>query len=89
MTLFVDIHGDIVTNLNSDFTLTDSDNNAENGRDGRVLLNNSIEKIELRSIRQDDLAATTNPSDRLALSTYSIFRKLSTRVKALERRMVG
>ncbi|MEA3210007.1 MAG: large repetitive protein [Chthoniobacter sp.] len=70
---FVDIHGDIVTNLNPDFTLTDSDNDASNGRDGRVLLNNTIEKITLRSVTQADVAPTTNPSDRLALSSYSIF----------------
>jgi hypothetical protein len=37
--------------------LTDSDNNATNGFDGRVVLNNQIEKIELRSLTQADLPA--------------------------------
>lgn len=73
LTSFVDIHGDIVTNLNPDFTLTDSDGNASNGRDGRVLLPNKIEKIELRSITAADLPAGALVSDRLALSSYSIF----------------
>jgi hypothetical protein len=73
LTSFVDIHGDIVTNLNPDFTLTDSDGNASNGRDGRVLLPNKIEKIELRSITAADLPAGARVSDRLALSSYSIF----------------
>ena len=72
--LFVDIHGDIVTNLRSDGTrLTDSDNDASNGLDGRVLENSQIEKIELRSLTQDDLPVGTDVLDRLALSTYSIF----------------
>ncbi len=70
---FVDIHGDIVTNLNPDFTLTDSNGDASDGRDGRVLLPNKIEKITLRSVTQDDLPKSQNPSDRLALSNYSIF----------------
>ncbi|MDB6154320.1 MAG: repeat-containing protein, partial [Chthoniobacteraceae bacterium] len=70
---FVDIHGDIVTNLKSNGTLTDSDNNAGNGLDGRTLLNSRIEKIELRSLTQEDLPVGSSVSDRLALSTYSIF----------------
>lgn len=70
---FVDIHGDIVTNLNADFTLTDSDNNAANGLDGRVLLNNKIESVVLRSVTQEDVSPTQSPSDRLALSSYSIY----------------
>jgi hypothetical protein len=70
---FVDIHGDIVTNLNPDFTLTDSNGDASDGRDGRVLLPNQIEKITLRSVTQDDLPKTENPRDRVALSNYSIF----------------
>ena len=65
---FVDIHGDIVTNLKETtivedrsgvlvnrviLTLSDSDNNPSNDTqglkgDGRVLLNNTIEKVELR-----------------------------------------
>lgn len=75
---FTDIHGDIVTNLNSDNTLTDSDNNASNGRDGRVVLPNKIEAITLRSLTAADLptpdANHPNPlGDRLALTSYSIF----------------
>jgi hypothetical protein len=70
---FVDIHGDIVTNLKSDFTLTDSDNDSSNGRDGRVVLNNRIESIVLRSVTEADLNTAESASDRIALSTYSIF----------------
>lgn len=67
MTLFTDVHGDIVTNLrerviggNTVLTLSDSDNNGINDPvqlkgDGRVLLNNAIEKIELRTLTVDDL----------------------------------
>src|ERR1043166_5381893 len=55
MLVFTDIHGDVVTNLNPDFTLTDSDNDASNGRDGRVLLNSKIDGIELRSLAEGDL----------------------------------
>jgi len=74
MISFVDIHGDIVTNLNADgHSITDSDNNATNGRDGRVVLDSKIEKIELRSLTQADLPAGQDVNDRLALSTYSIF----------------
>jgi hypothetical protein len=70
---FVDIHGDIVTNLRPDGTLTDSDNNAANGRDGQVLLNSKIESIQLRSITANDLPAGASLPDRYAQSTYSIF----------------
>ena len=79
---FVDINGDIVTNLNSDGTLTDSDGDAANGRDGRVVLNNRIEAITLRSVVQDDLTNSTDPSspafgntalNRLVESRYSIY----------------
>ena len=70
---FVDIHGDIVTNLNADGTLTDSDNDAANGRDGRVLLDSKINKITLRSVTTADLQAGEPVSDRIALSSYSIF----------------
>ena len=88
---FVDIHGDIVTNLKSDTTLSDSDNNPLNDDpflkgDGRVLLNTSIEKIELRSVRASDFAITpindldadgvvddSYIEDRLVLSSYSVF----------------
>ena len=70
---FVDIHGDIVTDLKSNGTLTDSDNNANNGLDGRVLLNSHINKLELRSLSQADLTGNQSVEDRLALSTYSLF----------------
>jgi hypothetical protein len=102
---FVDIHGDIVTNLKETvitepaagggtstrlvLTLTDSDNNPTNdteadGRyrgDGRVLLNNTIEKIELRSLLITDLPDQNNDGTvtqadvdlRQAVSSYSIF----------------
>lgn len=73
MISFVDIHGDIVTNLRANGTLTDSDNNAANGLDGRVLLDSRIEKIEMRSLTQEDIGPAANLLDRLALSTYSIF----------------
>ncbi len=69
---FTDIHGDIVTNLKSDFTLTDSDNDASNGLDGRIILNSTIEKIELRSVRASELV-NTSVRDRLAYSNYSIY----------------
>ncbi|HEX5175461.1 MAG TPA: VCBS repeat-containing protein, partial [Chthoniobacteraceae bacterium] len=71
---FVDIHGDIVTNLRADGQrLTDSDNDATTGFDGRVLTNSQIEKIELRSLTLEDLPLGTNLPDRLALSSYSLF----------------
>ncbi len=72
---FVDIHGDIVTNLKEVsiteerngvvvtkkiLSLSDSDNNPSNDSqglkgDGRVLLNNSIEKVELRPLTLADI----------------------------------
>ena len=88
---FVDIHGDIVTNLRTDTTLSDSDNDPSNDPaslrgDGRVLLNNTIEKIELRSVQASDFAINGQTDfdgdgevdeaylqQRLALSSYSIF----------------
>jgi hypothetical protein len=83
---FVNIYGDIVTNLKPDGTLSDSNNNASDDDpalkgDGRVLLNNRIEKIELRSLTADDLLDQDNDGDvddidvtyRLALSSYSVF----------------
>lgn len=70
---FVDIHGDIVTNLNPDGTLTDSDGMAVNGRDGQILLNNRIESIELRSVTAEEIPGGQILSDRIALSSYSIF----------------
>lgn len=84
---FVDIHGDIVTNLNANGTLTDSDSNsntgpaATNGRDGRVLLPSTITSITMRSITTADLVdqngdGAVNDVDvlsRLAPSSYTIF----------------
>ena len=76
LTSFVDIHGDIVTNLSkqtavfqsstgvpegrSVLSLSDSDGNPSNDRpdvrgDGRVLLNSTIEKIELRRLQLTDI----------------------------------
>lgn len=86
LTSFVNIYGDIVTNLDANNTLTDSDNDTSNNDpflkgDGRVLKNNTIEKIELRSLTIDDLSDQNNDGIvdqadiglRLALSSYSIF----------------
>ena len=77
--VFVDIHGDVITNLNPDHTLTDSDNNAANGRDGRVLLDANIAAINLRSLQASDFSATGGETSaqivnaHLAPSNYSIF----------------
>ncbi len=94
---FVDIHGDIATNLlkttatisgvpTTVLSLSDSDNNRTNDPtrvgDGRVLLNNSIEKIELRSLTVDDFSVDQNADGaidavdvalRKSYNTYSIF----------------
>lgn len=83
---FVDIHGDIVTNLKGNGTLTDSDNNSGNDDpglkgDGRVLLNTRIEKVEMRSLRTTDLSDQNGDGSvdaidislRLVLTSYSIF----------------
>jgi hypothetical protein len=83
-TSFVDIHGDIVTNLDADKTLSDSDNDGVGGGglkgDGRVLNNSRIEAITLRSLTFNDLTdqngnGKVDAADvglRLALSSYSI-----------------
>ena len=77
--LFTDVHGDIVTNLDANGKLSDSDNDASNGLDGRRLLNSHIDSIELRSVTDADLTENdpahpnNNPTNRLALSSYSIF----------------
>ncbi len=89
MTSFVDIHGDIVTNLNADGTLTDSDNNSSNNPvstkgDGLVLKNSRIEGITMRSLTIADLTdqngdKVVNNLDvdsRLAMSSYSIFGQI-------------
>ena len=84
MVSFVDINGDIVTNLNADTTLSDSNNNSSDDDpflkgDGRVVLNNTIEKIELRSLNPGDVLDENGDGDttqeviaRLALTSYSI-----------------
>lgn len=71
-TSFVDINGDVVTNLQSDGNLSDSDGIAANGRDGLLLLNSKIEGITLRSVTSADLAGGDTVSNRLILSSYSI-----------------
>lgn len=86
---FVDINGDIVTNLDSNGTLSDSNNNSTGDDpilqgDGRVLNNSRIEKIELRSLTVNDLRdqngdGIVDDQDvalRLALSSYSIFGQI-------------
>ncbi len=77
--LFSDVHGDIVTDLmpgHGVSALTDSDNNPNNGRDGRVLLNTDIASITLRTITAADID-TTIPGDtvnnRLGLTSFSIY----------------
>ncbi len=76
LTSFVDIHGDIVTNLLPGGLLTDSDGDSSNGRDGKIVLNSRIESITLRSVVAADLNASVEgntPLNRLALSNYSIY----------------
>lgn len=68
MTSFVDINGDIVTNLNANGTLTDLDPLLA-GNDGRVLLNSSIQGVTLRSLTANDSADYLT---HLAYTTYSI-----------------
>lgn len=74
LTSFVDINGDVVTNLRADGRLTDSDGNAANGNDGRVVLNNRIDSITLRSITAEELPVRPGETveNRLIKSTYSI-----------------
>lgn len=67
---FVDIHGDIVTNLDANGQLTDS-NPADSFRDGKVLLDSRIESITMRSVTTAD--AGNSADDRLVLSSYSIY----------------
>lgn len=95
---FVDIHGDIVTNLRetvqtfpgapskTQLTLSDSDNNASNddphlSGDGRVLLDNSIAKITLRTLTTADVGDANSDGNinafdanlHQAPTTFSIF----------------
>ena len=85
MISLVDINGDIVTNLDADTTLTDSNNQIRGDDiflkgDGRLLRNTTIEKIELRSLAAADLTDQNGDGGvdeldvalRLALSSYSI-----------------
>ncbi|HZJ15483.1 MAG TPA: hypothetical protein VFD27_10550 [Chthoniobacteraceae bacterium] len=84
ITCFTDIYGDIVTNLNANTTLSDSNNFAGDDDpllkgDGRVVLNNTIEKIEMRSLTLDDVVDENGDGDttaevlaRLVLTSYSI-----------------
>lgn len=84
-TSFVDIHGSIVTNLDSDTTLSDSNNDSSDNDpflkgDGLILNNSRIESINMRSLTLLDL--TDQNSDgvvddldietRLALTSHSI-----------------
>lgn len=70
-TSFVDINGDIVTNLQSNGQLTDSTPTTPD-RDGKIVLNSRIEGITLRSVTQADLPLNVPVSSRIALSSYSI-----------------
>jgi hypothetical protein len=84
ITCFADIYGDIVTNLRANTTLSDSNNFAGDDDpllkgDGRVVLNNTIEKIEMRSLTLDDVRDEDGDGDttaevraRLVLTSYSI-----------------
>lgn len=72
---FVDINGDVVTNLTPEGRLTDSDGDASNGYDGKIVLKSRIESIVLRSLVETDLdtsQAGNTVQNRLAKSTYSI-----------------
>lgn len=71
MTAFVDISGDIVTNLRADGTLTDSDANPLNGNDGRVVLNSRIDSITLRTLTANDLGE--NYLNNVRPTTFSIY----------------
>lgn len=75
LTSFVDINGDIVTNLNPSGRLTDSDSDAANGYDGKVVLNSVIESITLRSITAAELPERPGETvgNRIVKSTYSIY----------------
>ncbi len=75
---FTDIHGDIVTDLNANNTLSDSKSNSglsnsALGGDGRVLLNNSIDLIEFRTLTQADVSPGEDVSLRYSLTNYSLY----------------
>ena len=69
---FVDIHGDVVTDLNANGTLTD-------GGKGDILLDANINTIDLRTLTAADfsssaaVAADQTLNAHLAMSSYSIF----------------
>ncbi|MEO8824525.1 MAG: hypothetical protein ABI443_01710 [Chthoniobacterales bacterium] len=69
---FVDIHGDIVTNLGADGFLTDSTPGTPD-RDGLIVLPSKIEAITLRSVAQSDLAPGDIVTSHIAPSSYSIY----------------
>ena len=71
-TSFVDINGDIVTNLQANGRLSDSDGDRSNGLDGRLLLNSRIESITLRSVTAEDLNPGDSVGNSIALSSYSV-----------------
>ena len=63
MTSFVNINGDIVTDLQANGTLSNSNGNNPTGHDGLLLLNSKITGITLRSVTPADVT----PAD---LATY-------------------
>jgi hypothetical protein len=71
-TSFVDINGDVVTNLQANGRLSDSDGDRSNGLDGKLLLNSRIESMTLRSVTAADLGSGNPVADRIALSSYSV-----------------
>jgi hypothetical protein len=82
---FVDINGDIVTNLDSDGTLSDSNNNAVGDDpflrgDGKVLNNSRIEKIELRSLLPADITDQDPGNDTIDggnVDNSDVFQRLA------------
>ncbi len=79
LTLFSDVHGDIVTDLlpgHGVSQLSDSDNNPANGRDGRVLLSDGIAGITIRTLTSGDIDTTipgNTLQNRLGLTSFSIY----------------
>ena len=76
--LFTNVNGDIVTNMDPGpgTHLTDSDNNPNNGRDGRVLEPTDVGSITLRTLTDADIDTTVpgnTVANRLALTSFSIF----------------
>jgi hypothetical protein len=72
LTSFVNINGDIVTNLQANGTLSNSDGSNPTGHDGLLLLNSTIDAITLRSLTAADVPAGDNYLTHLAPSNYSI-----------------